>query len=79
MSLNMIYRITVLIFFFFGVVGCGSSKIIPTKDVCSVKKHWKDNIFQVQINGNAINQNYYTFDEAKEITKLLASQNKCMP
>lgn len=61
------------------LASCGSSKVIPTTDVCSLKKHWKDNIFQVQINGEALNKNYYTFDEAKDITKRLADQNKCMP
>lgn len=61
------------------LVSCGSSKVVPTSDICSLKKHWKDNIFQVEINGTPINKNYYTFDEAKEVTKILASRNKCMP
>lgn len=74
---KMTKRFSLLLMFI--LASCGSSKVKPTTDVCSLEKHWKDNIFQVRINGEPINKNYYTYDEAKEITKILASQNKCMP
>ena len=56
---------------------CGSSEVIPTKDLCSLEKHYKDNIFQVQINGDAINKHWYIYPEAKIVAKKLAEQNKC--
>lgn len=82
MSLNMIFRKTKLlillilapIIFF----GCGSSEIVPTKDICEIKKHWKDNVFQVLINDEPINQHWYIHPEALDITKRLAADNKCM-
>ena len=58
--------------------GCGSGKIVPTTDVCSVKKHYKDNVFQVYINKEPINNHYYIYKDALEITKKLADQNQCM-
>lgn len=60
------------------LTSCGSSEIKPTTDLCMVKKHWKDNVFQVLINDKAINQHWYIHDEAMEITKQLAKDNKCM-
>lgn len=60
------------------LVGCGSGKIVPTSDVCSVKKHFKDNVFQVYINKEPISNHYYIYEDAIEITKKLADQNECM-
>ncbi|GAB4013222.1 MAG: hypothetical protein Fur0010_09880 [Bdellovibrio sp.] len=59
------------------LVSCGSGKIVPTTDVCSLKKHYKDNIFQVLINDKPINKHWYIYDEAIDITKQLATKNKC--
>lgn len=64
-------------FLLISIASCSSGKIIPTTDVCSLKKHFKDNIFQVQINGNPINKHWYIWDEAQEITGELAKKNKC--
>ncbi|MBK22556.1 MAG: hypothetical protein CME70_01010 [Halobacteriovorax sp.] len=60
------------------ILGCGSGKIVPTTDVCSVKKHYKDNVFQVYINKRPISNHYYIYEDAIDITKKLAEQNKCM-
>ena len=57
---------------------CGSGKIVPTSDVCSIEKHWKDSVFQVKINDEPINDRWYIHDEALDITKRLAKENKCM-
>ena len=58
-------------------VACSSAPATTTTDICSLEKHEVDNIFQVRINDEPINQNYYTYEEAQEITKLLAKKNKC--
>ena len=60
------------------LMACGSGKIVPTTDTCSLKKHYKDNVFQVLINDEAINKHFYTHQEALDITVLLAKDNKCM-
>ena len=60
------------------LMGCGSGKIVPTTDVCSVKKHFKDNIFQVYINDEPISNHWYIYQDAVEITEKLADQNECM-
>ena len=83
MSLNMIYRnklVNKMIFLAMGlsIVGCSSAPFVATKDVCKVKKHWKDNVFQVLINDEPINQRWYIHSEAMDITNQLGSQNKCM-
>jgi hypothetical protein len=57
---------------------CSSGKIIPTTDVCSVKKHYKDNVFQVLINKKPINKHWYIHEDAMDVTKMLADENKCM-
>tara|TARA_R110002072_G_scaffold64203_7_gene159884 strand:- start:47089 stop:47319 length:231 start_codon:yes stop_codon:yes gene_type:complete len=75
MNLNTIYK---ALFILILATSCSSSKIVPTTDICSVKKHWKDNVFQVQINKKNINSNWYVYQEAVDVTKLLADQNKCM-
>ena len=69
---KIVYAFTLILF-----SSCSSGKIVPTKDVCSVKKHFKDNIFQVLINGKPINNHWYIWDEAQDITKELTKKNKC--
>jgi hypothetical protein len=58
--------------------GCGSGQIVPTSDKCTIKKHWKDSLYQVLINGSAINKHWYLQEDAIDISKNLASKNKCM-
>lgn len=77
MNMNMISKY-LLISTLFVICGCGSSVIVPTKDKCIIKKHWKDNVFQVLINEEPINKHYYIHDEALDLTKSLAKANKCM-
>lgn len=77
MSMNMIYKLVILSFVLL-LTSCSSGKVIPTTDVCSIKKHWKDNVFQVLINDEAINTRWYVHQEAKDITSMLADDNKCM-
>lgn len=60
------------------LASCGSGKIVPTTDVCSVKKHYKDNVFQVYVNKQPISNHWYIYKDALEITKRLADQNECM-
>jgi len=81
---NMIYKKTggFMKYFFLlllmTIVSCSSGKIIPTTDICTVKKHYKDSIFQVYINKDPINNNWYIYQDAIDITKKLADDNKCM-
>ena len=63
----------------FILTSCSSGKIIPTSDLCSLKKHYKDSVFQVLINKKPINKHWYIYDEAQALTQQLAKQNKCMP
>ncbi len=77
MNMNMIFKsflITSLIF----LTSCGSGKIVPTKDVCTVERHFKDYIYQVKINGEAISKHWYIKEDAIEVVKDLAKRNKCM-
>ncbi|MCP4913293.1 MAG: hypothetical protein GY909_09245 [Oligoflexia bacterium] len=74
----MIYKLF-FVTLFLNFAGCSSGKIIPTTDVCTIKKHWKDNVFQVLINEKPINTRWYIHQEAKDITSMLADDNKCMP
>lgn len=60
------------------VTSCSSGKIIPTSDICSVKKHYKDNVFQVYINKKPISNHWYIYQDAIDITKRLAKSNECM-
>lgn len=78
MSLNMTFKSLIAVILLVGLSGCGSSQEKPTSDTCQIKKHWRDNVFQVLINDEAINKHYYTHDEAIDITKRLAADNKCM-
>ena len=66
-----------LLSFLFIITSCSSAPEKPTKDICSIKKHWKDNIFQVFINDKVINERWYIFQEAIDVSKLLAKKNKC--
>lgn len=66
------------LFFLMIQFSCSSGKIIPTSDVCSLKKHYKDSVFQVLINKKPISKHWYIYEDAKDVTKLLADQNKCM-
>lgn len=77
MNMNMIYRVLVYVIFFI-CLGCSSAKFVPSTDVCSIKKHWKDNVFQVLVNNKAINKHYYTYQEAKNLKYQLHLDNKCM-
>ena len=77
MSMNMIYK-TLIALMLVQLFSCSSSSEKPTTDVCQIKKHWRDNVFQVLINDEAINKHFYTHEEAIDITKRLASNNKCM-
>lgn len=70
-------KIIVLSFLLF-LASCGGGKIVPTTDVCSVKKHYKDNVFQVYINKEPISNHWYIYQDAVEITQKLADDNQCM-
>jgi hypothetical protein len=74
--MTTIYRV-LLLSFLLGIVSCGTSKIIPTKDVCTVEKHYKDMMFQVKINDEPINKHWYIKSDAIEIAQNLAGKNKC--
>jgi hypothetical protein len=75
-TMTMIYKL-LLGLLLLGLISCGSSKIAPTKDVCTVEKHYKDMMFQVKINGEEINQHWYLKTDAIEIVQKLAAKNKC--
>jgi hypothetical protein len=60
------------------IASCGSAKFVPTTDKCSLKKHWKEHLYQVRINKKKISKHWYLEEDARDIMKQLASQNKCM-
>ena len=74
----MFKKMIAFIFLLF-LISCSSGKIIPTSDICSLKKHYKDNVFQVLINKKTINKHWYIFKDAEDVSRMLAKQNKCMP
>ena len=76
-TMTMIYKLLLFVFAL-GLMSCGSSKIVPSKDVCTVEKHYKDMMFQVKINGEEINKHWYIKTDAIEIVQKLAAKNKCM-
>lgn len=77
MNMTTIYKSVVLVFLI-TLVSCSSGKIVPTKDVCTVERHFKDYIYQVKINGEATSTQWYIKEDAVEIVKDLAKKNKCM-
>ncbi len=60
------------------LISCSTTKFVPTTDTCSIKKHWKEEIYQVRINDEKISTHWYLKNDAKEIMNSLASKNKCM-
>lgn len=79
MNLNMTYKKTILTLLMSILWGCGSTKFVPTKDVCSLSKHWDDNLYQVKVNGTKINTHWYLKEDAVDVASQLAKDNKCMP
>ena len=77
MNTTMIFK-SLIILGLLSLVSCGSGKIVPTKDVCTVERHYKDYIYQVKINGEAISKQWYIKEDAIEVVKDLAKRNKCM-
>jgi len=71
-----IFNVLTFLFIIF-LNSCSSGETKATTDVCKIEKHWRDNIFRVLINGEPINKHYYIHSEAIDITKKLASENKC--
>ena len=81
MSLIMIYKKTnnlTLLITLVLLSSCGSAKFIVTKDKCTIKKHWKEHLYQVRINKKKINKHWYLEDDARSVMEQLASENKCM-
>lgn len=77
MNMTTIYKSVILVFLI-TLVSCSSGKIVPTKDVCTVERHFKDYIYQVKINGEAISTQWYIKEDAIEIVRDLAKKNLCM-
>ena len=73
----MIYKILAFVFLL-GMISCSSTSKLPSKDVCTVEKHFKDQIYQVKINGEPISKHWYIKEDAVEIAQVLAKKNKCM-
>ncbi|ATH08424.1 hypothetical protein BIY24_10825 [Halobacteriovorax marinus] len=78
MTLNTTYKFIFITGVLLLVTSCGSGTIVPTTDVCSLEKHWDDNLYQVKINDKKINTHWYLKEDALDITKQLAKDNKCM-
>lgn len=77
MNMTTIYK-SIIILGLASLISCGSGKIVPTKDVCTVERHYKDYIYKVKINGEAISKQWYIKEDAIEVVKDLAKRNKCM-
>ncbi|MBI2519169.1 MAG: hypothetical protein HYV97_02075 [Bdellovibrio sp.] len=80
MNTNSIYKCgwTAMIFL---LASCSSGPFVQSKDVCDLKRHHQDDLYQVTVNDEAINKHYYLKDDAIEIANHLASReiNKCAP
>jgi hypothetical protein len=77
MIMTTIYR-TILIILLGLLASCGTPEFVPTKDICKIEKHWRDNLFQVQINEEPINKHWYFYEDAVAIAKDLGKKNLCM-
>lgn len=66
------------LFIILSLAACSSAKETDTKDICVIKKHYKDNVFQIIINEIPINDHWYVYPEAVEVTAMLNDKNKCM-
>ncbi len=78
MSLKTTYKLLTFLLIGLLINSCGSAKFVPTTDICSLEKHWNDNLYQVKINDKKISKHWYLKNDAIDITKLLAKNNKCM-
>lgn len=61
--------------------GCSSTPFVQSTDKCDIKRHHKDDIYQVTINEEPINKHYYLKEDAIEIATRLSTRdlNKCAP
>lgn len=75
-NLGNIARFLILIFPVF-LFGCSSSKFVPTSDVCTIKKHFKDSIWQIKENGVAINNHWFLKTDAVRKIRLMEKANEC--
>lgn len=78
MNLNMTYKLLSIVILSIILTSCGSAEFVPTTDICSLEKHWNDNLYQVRINDKKISKHWYLKDDAIDITNQLAKDNKCM-
>jgi hypothetical protein len=78
MNMILIFKIT---FMMTVAIGCSSAIFIQSKDTCNLKRHFRDDIYQVTINDEAINKQFYLKEDAILIAKQLATReiNKCAP
>ena len=78
MSMTMIFKLLLITL---AVAGCGSGVFVQSKDVCNIKRHHQDDIYQVTINDEVISKQYFLKEDAILIAKDLASRkvNKCAP
>lgn len=76
MNMTSIFNL-IWVLFLMGLASCGSGKIVPTKDVCTVERHYKDHIYQVKINEEPVSAHWYIKEDAIEIAQNLAKKNKC--
>lgn len=77
MNTIMIFK-SLIILGLLSLGSCGSGKIVPTKDVCTLERHYKDYLYQVKINDEVISRQWYIKEDAIQIVKDLAKRNKCM-
>lgn len=59
-------------------VSCGSAEVKPLTAVCSIKKHVKDDIYQVLIDDKPVNDRWYLKQDAEEIKIILGVRKKCL-
>ena len=61
----------------FLLFGCGSSKFVPTTDVCTIKRHFKDSVWQIKENGKVIGENWYLKTDAIRKIRQMEKANEC--
>jgi len=59
------------------ISGCGSSKFVPTSDVCTIVKQYEDPLYQIQINRKTINNFWYLKEDAIKKISLMEEKNIC--
>ena len=54
-----------------------ASKFVPTTDICTIRKHYKDNLYNIYLNDSNYNKKWYLQKDAIRRIGLLEERNIC--